>query len=178
MYQGVIMAGFGGQGVVSGGILMAYSGMMDNKHVTFFPAYGAEMRGGTANCSVVISTEEIASPVVSFPDSILVMNEPSLAKFEPKLRKGGLMFLNSTLVESRSKRSDIETFEIPANDIAAELGNVKCANMVMIGAYIKKTGAISIEMVKKSLGKVYVRANEKILEMNRKAIDRGAALIK
>ena len=178
MYQGVIMAGFGGQGVVSGGILMAYSGMMDNKHVTFFPAYGAEMRGGTANCSVVISTEEIASPVVSFPDSILVMNEPSLAKFEPKLRKGGLMFLNSTLVESRSKRGDIETLEIPANDIAAELGNVKCANMVMIGAYIEKTGAISIEMVKKSLGKVYVRANEKILEMNRKAIDRGAALIK
>jgi len=178
MYQGVIMAGFGGQGVVSGGILMAYAGMMDNKHVTFFPAYGAEMRGGTANCSVVISSEEIASPVVAFPDSIMVLNEPSLAKFEPTLRKGGLMFLNSSLVESRSKRNDIESFEIPANDIAAELGNVKCANMVMIGAYIKKTGAIDIEMVKKSIGKVYVRANETILEMNRKAIDRGAALIK
>jgi 2-oxoglutarate ferredoxin oxidoreductase subunit gamma len=178
MYQGVIMAGFGGQGVVSGGILMTYAGMMDGKHVTFFPAYGAEMRGGTANCSVVISSEEIASPVVAFPDTILVMNEPSLAKFEPTLRKGGLMFLNSSLVESRSKRGDIKTFEIPANDIAAELGNVKCANMVMIGAYMKKTGAVDLETIKKSIGKVYVRANEKILEMNRKAIDRGAALIK
>jgi len=178
MYQGLIMAGFGGQGVVSGGILLAYSGMVDGRQVTFFPAYGAEMRGGTANCSVVISSEEIASPVVAFPDSILILNEPSLTKFEPTLRSGGVLFLNSSLVESRSKRDDIETIEIPANDIAEEVGNIKCANMVMIGAYIKKTGAINLEAVKNSLNKVYVRANENIIEMNRKAIDRGAELIK
>ena len=178
MYQGVIMAGFGGQGVVSGGILMAYSGMIDNKHVTFFPAYGAEMRGGTANCSVVISSDEIASPVVAFPDSILVLNEPSLSKFAPAVKTGGLLILNNSLVESRSDRDDIETIEIPANDIAEELGNIKCANMVMIGAYAKKTGAIALDALKNSVGKVYVRANDKILDMNRKAIDRGAELIK
>jgi len=95
MYQGVIMAGFGGQGVISGGILLAYSGMVDSKYVTFFPAYGAEMRGGTANCSVVISSEEIASPVVAFPDSLLVMNEPSLTKFEPTLHSKGVLFLSN-----------------------------------------------------------------------------------
>lgn len=178
MYQGVIMAGFGGQGVVSGGILLAYSGMVDGKHVTFFPAYGAEMRGGTANCSVVVSSEEIASPVVAFPDSILVMNEPSLAKFEPKLRPGGVLYLNTSLVSTRSRRDDIETVGVPANEIAEELGNIKCANMVMLGAYVKKSGAISVDALKKSVAKVYVRANEKVLEMNRQAIDRGAALVK
>lgn len=178
MYQGVIMAGFGGQGVVSGGILLAYSGMVDGKEVTFFPAYGAEMRGGTANCSVVISSDEVASPVVAYPDSILIMNEPSLAKFEPTLHSGGVLFLNSSLVDSRSKRTDIETVEIPANAIAEELGNIKCANMVMVGAFAQKTGAIAIDALKKSVGKVYVRANDKILEMNRQAIQRGADLVK
>ena len=177
MYQGVIMSGFGGQGIVSGGILLAYSGMVDGKHVTFFPAYGAEMRGGTANCSVVIASDEIASPVVAFPDSLLVMNEPSLTKFEPALRAGGCLFLNTSLVESRSKRKDIETIEVPANAIAEELGNIKCANMVMVGAFAKKTGAIDIEAIKNSLRKVYARANEKILDMNRRALDRGAALV-
>ena len=178
MYQGVIMAGFGGQGVISGGILMAYSGMVDGKHVTFFPAYGAEMRGGTANCSVVISSEEVASPVVAYPDSILVMNEPSLAKFEPSVRPGGLLFLNTSLVNSRTQRNDIETIEIPANDIAEKIGNIKCANMVMIGAFAAKTGALALDAVKESIPKVYKRANEKILEMNRKAIEQGAALAK
>lgn len=178
MYQGLIMAGFGGQGVVSGGILMAYSGMLDGKHVTFFPSYGAEMRGGTANCSVVIATDEIASPVVAYPDSILVMNEPSLLKFEPTIKAGGLLFLNTSLVDSRSERKDIETIEVPANKIAEELGNTKCANMVMIGAYAARTGAFSIETAKESISKVYTRAKGPIIEMNKKAIDRGAALIK
>ena len=177
MYQGVIMSGFGGQGVVSGGILLAYSGMMDGKHVTFFPAYGAEMRGGTANCSVVISSEEIASPVVAYPDSLLVMNEPSLAKFEPAVRNGGILFLNTSLVESRTKRKDVDVVEAPANAIAEELGNIKCANMVMVGAFAKRTGAIDLEVLKDSVARVYVRASEKILDMNRKAIDRGAALV-
>lgn len=177
MYQGLIMSGFGGQGVVSGGILMAYAGMMDGRHVTFFPSYGAEMRGGTANCSVVISSEEIASPVVAFPDSILVMNEPSLLKFESAIKAGGLLFLNTSLVESRSKRQDIETIEVPANKIAEDLGNIKCANMVMIGAYAAKTGAFSLDIAKESIGKVYKRAKGAILDMNKKAIDRGAELV-
>lgn len=178
MYQGVIMSGFGGQGVISGGVLLAYSGMVDGKFVTFFPAYGAEMRGGTANCSVVISSEEVASPVVALPDSLLVLNEPSLTRFEATVRPGGVMFINTSLVTSRSKRTDIKTFEVPANEIAEKLGNIKCANMVMIGAFAKKSGAISIEALKKSLPKVYPRANQKIIDMNSKAIQEGADLIK
>lgn len=178
MYQGLIMSGFGGQGVISGGVLLAYAGMIDGKHVTFFPAYGAEMRGGTANCSVVISSEEIASPVVAYPDSLLVLNEPSLTRFEPRLKSGGVLFINTSLVASRSMRNDITTIEVPANEIAESLGNIKCANMVMLGAYAQKSGAMSLEALKKSLPKVYPRASEKVLEMNRKAIDKGAELIK
>jgi len=178
MYQGVIMSGFGGQGVISGGVLLAYSGMVDGKFVTFFPAYGAEMRGGTANCSVVISSDEVASPVVALPDSLLVMNEPSLTRFESTVRPGGVLFLNTSLVASRSKRTDIKTFEVPANEIAEKLGNIKCANMVMIGAFAKNSGAISIEALKKSLPKVYPRANQKIIDMNSNALQEGANLIK
>ncbi len=178
MYQGLIMSGFGGQGVISGGVLLAYAGMIDGKHVTFFPAYGAEMRGGTANCSVVISSEEIASPVVAFPDSLLVLNEPSLTRFEPKLKSGGVLYINTSLVASRSKRTDIVSVEVPANEIAESLGNIKCANMVMLGAYAQRSGAISLEALKKSLPKVYARASEKVLEMNRQAIDKGAQAAK
>lgn len=177
MYQGIIMSGFGGQGIVSGGIMLAYAGMMDGKNVTFFPAYGAEMRGGTANCSVVVSTDPVASPVVGNPDSILIMNEPSLARFEPSLKQAGLLFLNTSLVASRPTRTDISVFEVPANDIAEELGNIKAANMVMLGAYVKKTGVIKIKTLKDSIKKVYVRATEKMIETNRKAIDRGAAVV-
>lgn len=178
MYQGLIMSGFGGQGVISGGVLLAYAGMIDGKHVTFFPAYGAEMRGGTANCSVVISSEEIASPVVAFPDSVLVLNEPSLLRFEPRLKSGGVLYINTSLVASRSKRTDITSVEVPANEIAEKLGNIKCANMVMLGAYAQKSGALSLEALKKSLPKVYTKASEKVLEMNRQAIDRGAEVVR
>src|SRR3989339_1574905 len=108
MYQGIRISGFGGQGVISSGVLLAYSGMLDGKNVSFFPAYGAEMRGGTANCSVVISSDEVSTPVVSQPDTVIVLNEPSLAKFEPLLKPGGLMIINSSLVNSRPKRSDIK----------------------------------------------------------------------
>jgi len=178
MYQGVIMSGFGGQGIISGGILLAYAGMIDGKHVTFFPAYGAEMRGGTANCSVVISSDEIASPVVAFPDSLLVMNEPSLTRFEPALRPNGMLMINTSLVSSRPKRNDIETIDVPANEIAEKLGSIKCANMVMLGAYAKKSGALSLEALKKSLPKVYPRAGQKILDMNTNAMQEGASLVK
>jgi 2-oxoglutarate ferredoxin oxidoreductase subunit gamma len=152
--------------------------MADGKNVTFFPAYGAEMRGGTANCSVVISSEEVASPVVSRPDSLLVMNEPSLTRFESTVSAGGVLFLNTSLVASRSKRTDITTIEVPADTIAEKLGNKKCANMVMLGAYAKKSGAVSIDALKKSLPKVYPRASQKIIDMNSKAIQEGADLIK
>ncbi len=176
MYQGIIMSGFGGQGVVSGGIVLAYAGMVDGKNVTFFPAYGAEMRGGTANCSVVISTDPVASPVVGTPDSLLIMNEPSLARFEPVLKQGGLLFLNTSLVASRPTRTDITVIEVPANDIAEELGNIKTSNMIMLGAYAAKTGAVGVKTLKDSIKKVYIRASDDMVKINAKAIDRGAAL--
>jgi len=177
MYQGIIMAGFGGQGIVSGGIMLAYAGMVDGRNVTFFPAYGAEMRGGTANCSVVVSSDPVASPVVGSPDSILIMNEPSLPRFEPTLKVNGNLFLNTSLVASKPIRQNITVIEVPANDIAEELGNIKCANMVMLGAYAKKTGAVSLNTLKDSIKKVYIRASDEMIKLNKKAVDRGAAII-
>ncbi len=157
--------------------MLAYAGRVDGKNVTFFPAYGAEMRGGTANCSVVVSTDPVASPIVGNPDSLMVMNEPSLAKFELSIKQAGLMLLNTSLVASRPTRADITVIEVPANDIAEELGNIKAANMVMLGAYAKKTGAVKIETLKDSIKKVYVRATDKMVETNIKAIDRGVAVV-
>jgi len=177
MFQGIIMSGFGGQGIISGGIMLAYAGMIEDKHVTFFPAYGAEMRGGTANCSVVVSSDPVASPVVGSPDSLLIMNEPSLARFENSLKPDGLMIINSSLVSSRPSRKDISVIEIPVSDLAEEVGNIKTANMVILGAYAKKTGAVSVDALKNSIAKVYLRANESMVNMNKKAIDMGAKAV-
>ena len=176
MYQGVIMSGFGGQGIVSAGILLAYAGMVDGKHVTFFPAYGAEMRGGTANCSVVVSSEEVASPVVSSPDSVIVMNEPSLLKFEPTLKPEGLLLINKSLVSSQPKRDDVNTAIIDANKIAEEIGTVKCANMVMLGALINHTKAVSLESIIKTLPKVFPRAKKEMIDINVEALKKGTSL--
>jgi 2-oxoglutarate ferredoxin oxidoreductase subunit gamma len=173
MYQGIIMSGFGGQGIISAGILLAYAGMKEGKHVTFFPAYGAEMRGGTANCSVVVSSEEIASPVVAYPDTLIVMNEPSLTKFEPSIRKGGLLLINSSLVAGKPKRDDVKVHYIQANEIAEKLGTTKIANMVMLGAYSKITGAISIEGLRESLKKVFPRAKQEIIDLDTDALKKG-----
>ncbi|MGB8658249.1 MAG: 2-oxoacid:acceptor oxidoreductase family protein [Candidatus Zixiibacteriota bacterium] len=173
MYQGVIMSGFGGQGIISAGVLLAYSGMMDGKHVTFFPAYGAEMRGGTANCSVVVSTDEVASPVVSSPDSLIVMNEPSLLKFESSLKPQGFLLINKSLVSSQPKRTDVTIVTIDANKIAEEIGTVKCANMVMLGALINRTQAVSMESMIRALPKVFSHAKKEMLEMNENALNKG-----
>jgi len=178
MYQGIIMSGFGGQGIISGGIMMTYAGMTEGKNVTFFPAYGAEMRGGTANCSVVISDDPVASPVVSSPDTLLIMNEPSLTRFENSVKQGGLLILNTSLVASRPSRTDITVIEVPVNDIAEKVGNLKAANMVMLGAYAKQTGALTLDSLKNSVQKVYVRAKEAMIKMNFEAIDAGANAIK
>ena len=174
MYQGVLIAGFGGQGVVSGGILLAYAGMLDDKYVTFFPSYGAEMRGGTANCSVVVSDDEVASPVVAYPDSLIVMNEPSLTTFEPNLKEGGLMFVNSSLIEKKPARSDIEIVNVPVNNLAEEVGSPKSANMVMLGAFSKKTGAIKLESLFEAIPKVFPKANDELIQKNIAALKKGA----
>ncbi|HBE73285.1 MAG TPA: 2-oxoacid:ferredoxin oxidoreductase subunit gamma [candidate division Zixibacteria bacterium] len=174
MYQGIRMSGFGGQGVISAGILLAQAGLLEGKNVSWFPAYGAEMRGGTANCSVVVADDEVSSPIVSRPDTAVVLNEPSLAKFEPMLKPGGLLIVNSSLVNTKPKRTDIRVALVPCNAIAQELGTIKIANMVALGALAGLTGAVSIEAIAKALPKVFKRAKPEILELNVKALKKGA----
>ena len=174
MYQGIRMSGFGGQGVISAGILLAQAGLIEGRNVSWFPSYGAEMRGGTANCSVVVADEEVASPIVSRPDTAIVLNEPSLAKFEPLLKPGGLLIINSSLINTKPKRSDIKIAYVPCNKIAEEVGTVKIANMVALGALAGLTGAVSVDSLAKALPKVFKRAKPEILELNVKALRRGS----
>jgi 2-oxoglutarate ferredoxin oxidoreductase subunit gamma len=169
----VIMAGFGGQGVVLIGTLLAYSGMTEGKHTTFFPSYGAEMRGGTANCSVIVSDLEVASPVVTQPDCIVVMNVASLDKFESIVRPGGTIFLNSSLIERKVGRQDVKEIRIPANKIAEDLGSSRAANMVMLGGLIKKTGAVNLKSAVESLSKVLSERAMALLDINVKALSKG-----
>ena len=174
MYQGIKISGFGGQGVISAGYLLAQAGMMEGKEVSFFPAYGAEMRGGTANCSVVVASEEVSTPIVSSPDTAIVLNEPSLAKFEPMVKPGGLLIINSSLVNSKATRTDIKVLYVPCNEIANELGNAKVMNMVALGAFAAVTGAMSIDAIGKALPKVYKKLKPEVIELNMKALKRGA----
>ncbi|MFA6434145.1 MAG: 2-oxoacid:acceptor oxidoreductase family protein [Elusimicrobiales bacterium] len=174
MYQGIRISGFGGQGVISAGILLAYSGMVEDKEVSFFPSYGAEMRGGTANCSVVIATEGVTTPIVSEPDTVIVLNEPSLAKFEPLVKPGGLLIINSSLINSKASRKDIKVLYVPCNEIAGELGNAKIMNMVALGAFSAATGAVSVDAISKALPKVYKKLKPEVIELNIKALKRGA----
>lgn len=174
MYQGIRISGFGGQGVISAGVLLAQAGMMEGKEVSFFPAYGAEMRGGTANCSVVVASEEVSTPIVSSPDTAIVFNEPSLAKFEPMVKPGGLLIINSSLINSKAARKDIKVLYVPCNEIAGELGNAKIMNMVALGAFASATGAMSIDAIAKALPKVYKKLKPEVIELNVKALKRGA----
>jgi 2-oxoglutarate ferredoxin oxidoreductase subunit gamma len=169
----VIMAGFGGQGVVLMGTLLSYAAMIEGKHTTFFPSYGAEMRGGTANCSVIVSDDEIASPVVNQPDCVVAMNIASLDKFEGRVRPDGTVFINSTLVERKVERSDLREIRIPANELAEKMGSTRAANMVMLGGLIGKTGAVQLESVIDSLGKVLSERAMALLDVNKKALKRG-----
>lgn len=176
MTKEIIIAGFGGQGIVSSGIILAHGGLLDDKHVTFFPSYGAEMRGGTANCSVVISSEPVASPIVANPDIVIIMNEPSLARFEPLVKSKGMLFYNKTLIKSTPKRKDIVIIPVEANAIAEELGQGRIANMVMLGTLAKKSGVTNLETLKKAQRKRYKKASDKQLVLNDQALERGYEL--
>jgi 2-oxoglutarate ferredoxin oxidoreductase subunit gamma len=174
MYQGIKISGFGGQGVISAGYLLAQAGMMEGKEVSFFPAYGAEMRGGTANCSVVVASDQVSTPIVTTPDTAIVLNEPSLAKFEHTVKPGGLLIVNSSLVNSKPTRTDIKVLYVPCNEIASELGNPKIMNMVAMGAFAAATGAITVEGIANALPKVYKKLKPEVIELNVKALRRGA----
>jgi len=176
MTQRIRCAGFGGQGIVLSGKLLAQAGMMEDKHSTFFPQYGAAMRGGTANCSVIVSDDPIASPMVEAPDVVLIMNGPSLDKFEPTVRPGGWVFYNTSLIDREVGRDDVNVFKVPANDIAEEVGSARSANMVMLGAFAQKLGTVGVETLIESLDVMLVGKGDKIMDMNREAMRRGAKL--
>jgi len=172
-----IFSGFGGQGVLVMGYVLATSGMHEDKHVTYLPSYGAEVRGGTANCTVTVSGEPIASPVASFPDFAVLMNAPSLIRFEGGVKTGGIVFLNSDLVNVRPKRRDIQVVSIPVNSIAEKLGNTRGANMVMIGALVQRTSLVSLKSVIKSVKSIFQKKGSKVHKMNTLAIREGAAFV-
>jgi len=167
-----IISGFGGQGVISMGLSLAQAAMAEDKFVTYLPSYGAEVRGGTANCTVAVSNEEIASPIASSPNYVIVMNQPSLAKFQNQVKSGGMLFLNSSLVLTDTSRDDIEVARIAADAIAKELGNARSANMVMLGAFIGKTGIVSLEGIIEGLKRT-LKNKKKLIAINETAINAG-----
>lgn len=173
--QEIIFAGFGGQGTLSMGKFLAYAGMDADMNVSWLPSYGPEMRGGTANCSVILSDEPVGSPIINNPNTLVVMNRPSLDKFEDTLIKGGLLILDSDLVDRMPMREDIEVICIPAQTEAAEIGSKQIANMVLLGALVKRTGIVSMEAIVTALKD---HGKEKFFEVNKKALEIGASYIK
>ena len=172
MHQDVMFAGFGGQGIMLIGQMLAYAGMAEGKQVSWLPSYGPEMRGGTAYCTVVVSDEAIGSPVTRNPNAIVVMNRPSLEKFGPTVKKGGLLVVNSSLIPITSGRDDIDELLVPCNELAMEVGSGKAANMVVLGAFVGRTGVVKIESLEKLVEKQFAK-KEKFIPLNKKALRVG-----
>jgi len=174
----VIVAGFGGQGVMLMGQVLSYCATEKTINTLWFPSYGPETRGGTANCSVTISEESVNSPVISTPDSIIIMNKPSLAKFMPKLKKDGNLFVNTSLVKDLEYRDDVNVYEIPVNDLALKLGNLKVANMIMLGAYLEVTKIFTNEEVIEIIKKKFTGSKAALVEINKQALETGRQSVK
>ena len=167
------MAGFGGQGVMLIGNLLAQAAMEHGLEVSFIPVYGAEMRGGTANCTVVLDSRPIASPLVREPMSVIVLNEPSLDKFQPRLRKDGVQVVNASLIREGLLDKRLRSVCIPANDMAHGLGNVKLANMVALGAWLKATDALPLAAVQEALKRVVSAHYSRLIPVNAQALEAG-----
>jgi 2-oxoglutarate ferredoxin oxidoreductase subunit gamma len=178
MLQEMIFAGFGGQGVLSMGTLLAYAAMKEGKEVSWVPSYGPEMRGGTANCIVNISDQPISSPIVSAYDVAIVFNQPSLKKFEPKVKKGGILIWESTTIKEPPSRTDIEIYPIPAIKKAThDLKNVKVMNMLMLGVLVKINGIVKKESVLQALKETLPERHHHLIPLNKEAIDLGMTLV-
>ena len=163
MTHQIIIAGFGGQGIMSMGQLLTYAGMLEDKNVSWLPSYGPEMRGGTANCNVIISNDMVASPIITEATAVIAMNRPSLEKFENSVVEGGLLLVNSSLIDIKASRDDIEVCYIRANEIADRLGNSRVANMVMLGAYLGKHPIVNLETIEKVMKKTMAGKKEKFI---------------
>jgi 2-oxoacid:acceptor oxidoreductase gamma subunit (pyruvate/2-ketoisovalerate family) len=174
----IILAGFGGQGILFLGKVLAEVGMRMGLHVSWIPAYGPEMRGGTANCTVVISENPIASPLVTVPDTVIAMNRPSVARFSNRIKAGGMLMYNSSLIERQEFRDDIRLVEIPASEIADELGNPRVANLVMAGAYGQFSKMITFEDIQKHLPQIVPAKRKELAELNMQALEKGNQYVK
>ena len=174
MQTEIVIAGFGGQGVLFAGQLLAYAGMDSGMEVTWFPSYGPEMRGGTANCTVIIADEEIGSPAVRNPQAAVVMNLPSLDKYEEAVRPEGVLILNASMINREVSRPDLDLVSIPANKIAEALGNRRLTNMVMLGALLARLPVLPLEAVERAMDEHLPKRHRHLLELNVKALQEGA----
>lgn len=177
MTHEIIMAGFGGQGVMAMGKILVEAALKEGKNVSWLPSYGPEMRGGTANCSVIVSEEPVGAPIVTEATAAIVMNRPSLDKFEEDIIPGGDLLINSSLIDKKATRKDINVYYIPANDIANELGIGKIANIVMLGAYLKISGAAKEESIMEIITEIFSGKKASVIPLNKEALLRGAACI-
>jgi 2-oxoglutarate ferredoxin oxidoreductase subunit gamma len=176
MTYDVFMAGFGGQGILLIGNLLSYAAIAEGKNVSYFPAYGVEKRGGAATCTVVISDGEVGSPVVGNPAAALILNQLSMDKYFQRVRSGGFCLVNTSLVaESSVSRTDLDLLLIPVNEMAIEAGDSRLGNMITLGAYAQRTGAVSLDSLKEALREVLPERNHGYIPMNIRAIDSGAA---
>jgi 2-oxoglutarate ferredoxin oxidoreductase subunit gamma len=175
MKREIIIAGFGGQGVMSVGKTLVEAGMAEGLEVSWVPSYGPEMRGGTANCSVILSSDPIGSPIVSNPTELIAMNKPSLSKFESSVLPGGFIFLNGMDIHPRSLPEGVRVISVPCGEIAGRLGNPKVANMVMLGAYIGATKALKADTLREMIRHKFTGPKAKLVELNLKALDEGLA---
>ena len=174
----IIISGFGGQGVLFIGTALSNCAMYEDKYVTWLPSYGAEMRGGTANCTVVIAQEEVASPYQRTPDYVIALNSQSVEKFEMKVKSGGTLIVNSSLYKGMERRKDINYFYVPANEIADKIGEIKCANVVILSAFIEVTKIVKLESLKNVIKKVVSASKGNLLEINELAIQKGSEYVK
>ena len=172
-----VFSGFGGQGVLMMGYILAVSAMRDGRQVTYLPSYGAEVRGGTANCTVSISDEDIASPVASSPDYVIAMNKPSVIRYEGQIKSHGTLFINSDLVDVDVERKDVDVLKVPANSLAKKLGSERAMNMIMMGAVAAKTGITSIDSLMNGLTEVVKKKDARQMELNRKGLEMGAEYV-
>ncbi len=172
MTHSFLIAGFGGQGLLFAGKYLAIKGMMEGKEISWLPSYGPEMRGGTASCSVIVSDEPVGSPIIDHPDVLMVMNLPSLDKYESTVQPGGMIFLDSSLIERKVTREDVKVFYVPATKMAAE-NNMSLANMILTGKILKELGEYDDEAVKAALNKVVSAKHPEMLDVNLKALELG-----
>ncbi|MFZ4771381.1 MAG: 2-oxoacid:acceptor oxidoreductase family protein [Ferruginibacter sp.] len=177
MLEEIIIAGFGGQGVLSMGMTLAYAGMVENKEISWMPSYGPEMRGGTANCITILSDNKISSPIISLFDAAILLNQPSMDKFAARIKPGGLLLYESAAIFKPSTRTDIEIIGIPATEEALKMNNPKVMNMIILGAYLKLKPVVKNESIVEALKKVLPEKYHHLLVINKQALEKGEALV-